>query len=215
MKEPPSVCAPAQEKKSAQADGLAETGGTVTRLLGRARNGDVSAREQIFSRIQDELRRIARHHINAMQAAQLMEVTAAVNEACLRLLEREIVNAQDRRHFYYLFDRAVRDGLVEAVRAAKAQKRGGAYHRVPLGELTANCSHTVELLDLHEAVEALTRVDVEAARIVDLRFFHGLTLEQAADVMQCSVGTARRHWEYARAWLATRLSVGDSSHSLA
>lgn len=186
--------------------------GTITGFLHRMQNGDPEAPHALLSHAQEELRRIARRRIREARGQQSLQVTAVVNEACARLLEHQALNVQDRRHFFFVFSRAMRDVLVEAIRGECARKRGGGWQRLAIGEFVADGhTHAIDLLDLHDALNELQECDPEGARIIELRFFNGLTLHEAADTMGCTFAIARRHWDYAKAWLFERLSRGESS----
>lgn len=180
--------------------------GTITILLQRARSGEAAAANELFERVYDDLRRLARGKYGHVPGRGL-EGTALVNAACERLLGRDALNAEDRRHFFFLLGRAMHDVLVEEARARAAEKRGGDRRQVPLVDFAADgASHTFEMLDLHAALEELRRADPDAAQVVSLRFFGNRTLEEAAEMMGVTFAVARRHWDYAKAWLSERLS---------
>lgn len=184
------------------------TDGTITSLLVRARAGDKPAADCLFDRVYGELRNIARREIANCGCKASIGGTALVGAACERLLEREKLDAENRRHFFYILSRAMHDVLIEEHRAAKTLKRGGEYQHFPIAEFEIpDASKTVEFLDLHHAIEELRRLDEASAEIVVLRFFGGRTLEEAAACMGCTVSVARRHWQYAQAWLHNRLST--------
>lgn len=179
--------------------------GTITSLLREAEAGNRSALEQVFDRVQGDLRGMARGVLRG-GGWQNLQGTELVNMACERLLKREQLNAEDRRHFFFLFGRAMRDILVEEARAAQAAKRGGGRKPAPEVDFAVDGRRTrVGVLELHEALELLKEHDPEGVRVVELRFFAGRTLEETAELMGCTVGVVRGHWSYAKAWLAARL----------
>ncbi len=180
--------------------------GTITGLLGDIRSGRNDAIEELFTLVYDDLRHIARRRLNG-KGGILLQTTELVSAASERLLGRVLLDAEDRRHFYFLVGRAIHDVFVEEIRAKNALKRGGGHQRVPLIEIEVDgVTSQIEFLDIHEALEELGKQDQAAADIVRLRFFGGLTLEESAAIMVCSFSTARKHWEYAKAWLHNRLS---------
>jgi RNA polymerase sigma factor (TIGR02999 family) len=183
------------------------TDGTITSLLDLMRAGDKPAADRLFDRVYDELRAIARAAIRGCGGKKPVEGTALVHAACERLLRREQLDANNRAHFFFILSRAMRDVLIDEARASNAVKRGGNSKQFALADFQIpDGSKTIEFLELHEAIEELRHVDENCAAIVTLRFFGGRTLEEAAACMSCTVGMARRHWAYARAWLHKRLS---------
>lgn len=179
--------------------------GTITSLLREAEAGNRLALEQVFHRVQGDLRGMARGVLRG-GGWQNLQGTELVNMACERLLKREQLNAEDRRHFFFLFGRAMRDILVEEARAAHAAKRGGGRKPSPEVDFAVDGGRTrFGVLALHEALELLKEHDPEGVRVVELRFFAGRTLEETAELMGCTVGVVRGHWAYAKAWLAARL----------
>lgn len=182
--------------------------GTITVLLVKARSGDRTATDRLFEHVYVELKRMA----GALLFARAwrpgdLESTALVNAACERLLDREKLDAQDRRHFYFVLSRAMKDVLVEQARADMAAKRGGEHKRVDMVEVAdPSNKHVLTVLDVHDALEELRGVDPEAADVVMLRFFGGRSLEEIGDLIGLSYASVRRNWEYARAWLHARLA---------
>lgn len=136
-----------------------------------------------------------------------LDGTSLVNDACERLLGRSLLDAADRRHFFYLFGRAMHDVLVELARSDMAAKRGGGRRPIALVDFQVDGeSQNIELLDLEQAIGELRKSEPRAAQIVDLRFFGGRSLQETAELLGCSFATVRREWDYARAWLRDRLS---------
>ena len=185
--------------------------GTVTLLLRKAQRGDAQAMNQLFEYVYDDLRRMAFAMVAKSGARQAIDGTALVHAACARLLEHDSLDAENRRHFFFLLGRAIHDIFVEEVRAATARKRGSDHQRLPLAEFDiGEPGLKASFLDLHEALEELRRHDPESAQLVFLRFFSGRTLQEAAAMTGSTFAKARRDWSYARAWLKKRLSDRDT-----
>jgi RNA polymerase sigma factor (TIGR02999 family) len=183
----------------------------VTRLLSAIENGDPDASGQLWPLVYNELRRLAGAQMAREKAGHTLDATALVHEAYVRLAADAEQGFANRRHFFAVAAQAMRRILVEAARAKGSQKRGGGWRREhpDLDALTAG-GPADDLLDLHDALEAFAAHDPVKARLVELRFFGGLTLEQAAECLDISPSTADRAWRYARAWLATAMA-GDKS----
>lgn len=178
-------------------------------LLRGARSGDNAAREKLFRLVAEELRGIARGMVGPNGWPSLgLEVTSLVNSACVRLLGREQLDAEDRRHFYFLFGRAMHDVLVETVKASQTQKQGGDRKRVVLMDAMAEDGPSIQadLLDLRGALEEFRGVDAEAAQVVEMRYFAQRSIRETAEILGRSVASVRRDWAYASAWLNDRLS---------
>lgn len=179
---------------------------TITSLLGEVREGRADAADRLFAHVYEDLKQVARQQLQKNRAG-VLQATALVNAAYERLASREALDAADRRHLFYLFGRAMHDVLVEQVRRDLAEKRGGGLKQVPLLEVTVEgASRRIDLLDLQEALAELSLSDPDAARIVMLRFYAGLTLEESATAAELTFAVARRHWEYAKAWIHERLT---------
>lgn len=176
----------------------------ITQLLQAASEGDAHAAEQILPLVYDELRRLAAQKLVYENAAHTLQPTALVHEAYLRLVGGEPDRRWDSRgHFYGAAAEAMRRILIDAARARGSQKRGGGRNRLPLDdELVGNVADQSEmLLALDEALKKLAREDPQTAELVQLRYFGGLTIDEAASVLKISARTAKRHWTFARAWL--------------
>jgi RNA polymerase sigma factor (TIGR02999 family) len=146
------------------------------------------------------------------RAGQSLQATALVNEAYLRLMKEKAHLWQNRAHFCAIAAGSMREILVERARARGAKKRGGSRVRVSLGDaVAAKDNPTFDLLALHEALDRLARLDPQLARVVELRFFGGLTVEEAADVLGSSPATIKRGWSMAKAWL--KLEMEKTSES--
>lgn len=184
-----------------------EPTGTITSLLRQARDGDACARATLFERAYPEMQRMARAFLVKNGRTFAETATVMVNRVCMSLLAREPLAGNDRRHFFRLFGRMMHDILVEEIRATFAQKRGGKLRRQEVvEELEAGHGEAFDLIDLREGMDELRVHDPDAADVINLRFFCGQTIEEAASTLGCSFATARQHADYGIAWLRTRLS---------
>jgi RNA polymerase sigma factor (TIGR02999 family) len=179
----------------------------ITHWLARWRDGDVEARDQLFAVVNPELRQLALRLLRRERPDHTLEPNAVVNELYLRLIGGQPICYQDRAHFLAIAAQTMRRVLIDHARARVADKRGGTLRRVPLSdadgwETAVPCE---QLLDLDSELTALAAADPRAARVVELRFFGGLSEEDVAEVLQVSVITVKRDWKAARAWLAARL----------
>jgi RNA polymerase sigma-70 factor (ECF subfamily) len=167
---------------------------------------DPQSVDSLLPLVYQELRRLAASYLRHERPGQTLQPTALVNEAYLRLLKDRPGRWQNRAHFCAIAAHSMRQILIERARARGAQKRGGARARVTLDEaLLAGGDRSIDLVALDEALERLASLDPEQARLVELRFFGGLTVEETADAMGISPATVKRHWTVARAWLAREL----------
>jgi RNA polymerase sigma factor (TIGR02999 family) len=181
----------------------------VSRVLDAMAAGDAQAGSQLLPLVYDELRRLASRQLGREKAGHSLQPTALVHEAYLRLVgDRGQERAfRDRGHFFAAAATAMRRILIDSARRKQARKRGGGMHRRPL-EAVAAPENNEELLALDEALQKLAAQDAIKARLVELRYFGGLTGAQAAEVLQISPTTADRHWAYARAWLQAEIEGG-------
>ena len=164
--------------------------------------------------VYDELRRIAARYISRERPGQTLQATALVNEAYVRLAAERPREFANRTHFLAIAALSMRQILVQRARARKAAKRGGAPHRITLDDRNIDQAHLpadVDVLALDEALSKLAALDREQARIVELRYFAGLTVEETADVLGSSPATVKRHWAMARAWLKQTLESTPST----
>lgn len=167
------------------------------------------ALEALLPAVYQELRRLAGGYLRRERANHTLQPTALVHEAYVRLMREANVSWQNRQHFCAIAAHAMREILVEHARAHKAAKRGGGAARVTLDEgLIGDRARDIDVEALHEALERLAERDERKAKLVELRFFGGLSIEEAADVLQISPATAKRDWTMARAWLHQQL-FGD------
>jgi RNA polymerase sigma-70 factor, ECF subfamily len=161
---------------------------------------------RIVPAVYDELRKLARHYMARERAGQTLQATALVNEAYLRLMKEKTHVWQNRAHFCAIAASAMREILVERARARAALKRGGSRVRVSFDNaLSAKESISIDFLALHEAINRLAELDPPLARIVELRFFGGLSVEEAAEVLDSSPATIKRSWSLAKSWLKHEL----------
>jgi len=181
--------------------------GAVTQLLEQARGGDSLALEKLVPLVYGELHRLAARYVRRERPGQSLQATALVHEAYLRLLKDDDLSFQNRAHFLGIAARSMRQILVEHARARGAEKRGGARRRITLDEsVAAGEARDVDLLALDEALDRLARQDANQARIIELRFFGGLTNEETAEALGISPATVKRAWTVARAWLFRELT---------
>lgn len=181
--------------------------GEATVCLARLCRGDRAAGDELFRLVYGELREMAGGFMRRGQKGETLQPTALVHEAFLRLVEGEPAEGwESRAHFLGVAAKAMRSVLVDHVRAKQAQKRGGSSARVPLDDLVDELQQSgSDLVSLDDALQALAQLDGELARVVELRFFGGLTIEETARVMGISTATVERAWRTARLWLRDRL----------
>jgi RNA polymerase sigma factor (TIGR02999 family) len=176
--------------------------GAVTELLRAWNDGDDRALERLMPLVEAELRRLARVYMARERRGHTLQVTALVNEAFLRLTGARQLRWQDRAHFLGIAARLMRRVLVDHARARGFQKRGGGRQQVTLDEaLVVSSEPAVQLLDLDRALEALAAADPRKGRVIELRFFGGLSVEETAEVLHISTDTVKRDWRLAKLWL--------------
>lgn len=191
----------------------------VTQLLADWGRGDKSAFDKLFPLVHDELRRIARRQMNHERPGHTLQATALVNEAYLKLAGREGFEWQNRAHFYAVCAQVMRHILIDHARAHARDKRGGgATIHVSLEQVAVIAEEQAgEYLALEEALCFLESVDPQKGRIVELRYFGGLSVDETAEVLDISPRTVRREWQRSRAWLYKMITegVGDETRPLA
>ncbi len=181
----------------------------VTRILNAIEQGDGRAVDQLLPAVYQELRQLAAQKLSREKPGQTLQATALVHEAYLRLAGAEDRTWKGRTHFFAAAAEAMRRILIENARRKHRLKRGGRQQRVDLDEVDVLAEQPPEeLLALDEALSRLEAADKMKADLVKLRYFAGLTLEQAAEVLELSPTTAKRHWTYARAWLYKAITSG-------
>ena len=178
----------------------------VTGLLVAWRKGNADALDRLVPLVQTELHRIAERCMRHERAGHTLQATALVNEAYARLVDVRRISWQDRAHFLAMSARIMRQVLVDHARARRSQKRGGGAVQVTLVESLAGSDerpHDIAALD--DALEALARVDARKSRVIELRFFGGLSVEETASALDVSEKTVEREWKLAKAWLLREL----------
>lgn len=188
-----------------------DAGHDVTELLARWNQGDVVARDALIPLVYDELRRVARKNLAGQRSDHTLQATALVHEAYLRLVNRKSAHLRDRIHFFALAAQMMRQILVDHARTRNAAKRGGGNLTLVLdedeevgGEPTLN----LDLIGLDSAMKQLASMDPRQSQLVELRFFGGLSIEEAARVIEISPATAKREWATARVWLHHAMESG-------
>ena len=180
--------------------------GEVTVLLAQWRQGDEGALARLIPIVYDELRSLAAHYMRDEPSGHTLQTTALVHEAYLKLTGERERDWESRAHFFGVAAQIMRNLLVDHARAQRAGKRGGACQHVVLDEApTLAAPDAEELLALDEAMTRLSKVDPRAGRVVELRYFVGLSVEEAAAVMGVSEKTVKRDWNLAKAWLQAEL----------
>ena len=182
----------------------------VTAALIDASGGDREAAAQLWDLTYDELRRIAQRMLRSERADHTLSGTALVHEAFVRLVDQDRVQWQDRAHFFAVAAQACRRILIDHARKHRAQKRGGGRARVTLERVQIEADRTSEdLLDLHEALERLEKLNERLSKIVEYRYFGGLSEAEIGDVLGISERTVRRDWVKARSWLYNELQANQ------
>ena len=179
----------------------------VTQLLIKLSNGDKAALDKLMPLIQEELRRLAHHYMSRERPGHTLQTTALVNEAYLRLVNRKDVHWQNRTHFFAIAATLMRSILVDHARSHAYAKRGGGAHKTELDEaMVVSQERAGEVVALDDALKELASFDLKQSRIVELRFFGGLTIEETAEVLHLSPATIKREWSTAKAWLYHELA---------
>ena len=181
--------------------------GEVTRLLAELSHGNAEAEAELIPLVYDHLHRLAASYMRGERPDHTLQATGLVNEAYLRLASQQATEWRDRTHFFGIAARLMRQILVEHARARQAAKRGGLLEKLPLDQgPEVPSARARELLRLDDALESLQRFDPQQARVVEMRFFGGLTVEETAEALRISPRTVKRDWAVARAWLHGELS---------
>ena len=178
----------------------------VTGLLLAWSSGDTTAGDRLLAAIYDELHRQAGRAMRRENEAHTLQATALVHEAYLRLVDQRRVEWRNRAHFFGVAAQMMRRVLVDHARARLTEKRGGGLQQITLGDLGAAVNEpSIEVLALHEALERLSALDPDQARLVELRYFGGLGIDETAEALGVSPATVKREWAVARAWLRREL----------
>lgn len=183
----------------------------VTQMLLAWNDGDENALERLIPYVEAELHRLAQYYLSRERPGHTLQATALVNEAFLRLIDSQSVQWQNRAHFFGITAQVMRRILVDHARRRRNQKRGGELLRVSLVEAeNVAGGRDTSVIALDEALQLLAEFDQRKSRIVELKFFGGLSEEEIAEVLQVSLRTVQRDWNLARAWLFKELSKEDS-----
>jgi RNA polymerase sigma factor (TIGR02999 family) len=180
----------------------------ITQLLMAWSDGRREALDDLMPLVYEDLRRVAAGYMRREAAGHALQPTALVHEAYVRLIDQKQVKWRNRAHFFGVAAGMMRRILVDHARRRRADKRGGDWERVTLEEndVAAESPHEIDVLTLHDSLERLATFDPQQARIVELRYFGGLTIEEAAEVVGVSPATVVREWTIAKAWLRVDLS---------
>jgi RNA polymerase sigma factor (TIGR02999 family) len=180
--------------------------GDITAVLQAARDGGQEAAAQLLTLVYDELRQLARSKLARLPPGQTLQPTALVHEAYLRLLGKQDLQLESKRHFFFAAARAMRDILIEQARSKAGPKRGGDRKRVSLTDALAASDRSAEdVLAVTEALAELEKEDPQKAQIVHLRYYAGMNVKETASVLGLSERTVHRQWRFIKAWLERRL----------
>lgn len=180
----------------------------ITVLLVDWSNGNELALEQLMPLVYDELRRMARGYMRQQPSGHTLQTTELIHEAYLKLANKDIQNWQNRAHFFGVAASAMRHILVDHARSKSRQKRGGWQERVTLTDAThGSTGNSDEIVALDDALKNLAGLDERKSRVVELKYFGGLTLEEIAEVLKISTDTVKRDWRFARTWLLRELAT--------
>jgi RNA polymerase sigma factor (TIGR02999 family) len=184
----------------------------VTQLLIGWGQGDKEALDRLVPIVYDELRRQAARYLRRERVGHTLQTTALIHEAYLRLVDQRNVHWQNRAHFFGIAAQLMRRILVDHARTKKRAKRGGSDVRVSLGDVQAVVKgKDLNVVALDEALDRLAEIDEQQSKIVELRFFSGLTVEETAEVLGISTATVKRDWSMAKAWLHREISNDEQS----
>jgi len=185
----------------------------VTLMLKQLSAGNQEMLDRLFPVLYDELRRLAAYYLQRERHDHTLQATALVNEAYLRLVDQRQVEWKNRDHFFGVAAQVIRRILLDYARKHEAVKRGGSVTKISLDDAVVLCDgNAAELLELDRLLTRLTSLDPQQGRIVELRFFGGLSVEETASLMDMSPATVKREWAVARAWLARELSKVGGGH---
>jgi RNA polymerase sigma factor (TIGR02999 family) len=184
---------------------------SITQLLIEWRNGDEKALDGLIPLVYDELNRLAHHYVRRQRPGHSLQTNDLVNEAYLRLVDHKGMRWQNRAHFYAVAAQAMRRILVDRARSRASAKRGGRIHLVQLEQAgTAPEKQAADLVALDDALKDLAAIDPRKARVVEMRYFGGMSVEETAEALEVSAVTVMRDWSTAKAWLLRELSSGSS-----
>ena len=178
----------------------------VTRYLRAWSQGDRSALDQLYELVYDELHRLAHRYMSRENPGQMLQTTALVNEAYLRLANSNEMNWQDRAHFFAVSANVMRRILIDSARARRAERRGGEDLQIALDDAPEVAQkYDPDLIALDEALSELAKVNDRQSKVVELRYFGGLSVEETAEVLKVSPDTVMRDWRFAKAWLKRQI----------
>jgi RNA polymerase sigma-70 factor (ECF subfamily) len=182
------------------------SGAEITKLLHSFRSGDQQAQEQLLLAVHKELRKMARYHMSRQGQGHVLQTTALVNEFYLRLAKQQDLRWLNRAHFFAVAAKAMRDILVDYARRANAGKRGGELHQIPLhGGVVYSDEKASEILAVNEALDSLASLHPVQAKVVELKYFSGLTDAEIATFLDLAERTVQKYLRLAKAWLKTEL----------
>jgi RNA polymerase sigma factor (TIGR02999 family) len=188
----------------------------VTQILREVSGGDAGAPARLMPLVYDELRRLADHYLRRERPDHTLQPTALVHEAYLKLIDQTRVDWQNRAHFFGVAAQLMRRILVDHARRHQAEKRGGFRQKLTLDEaVDYSQTRDVDLVKLDDALTALAKFDARQSRIVELRFFGGLTIEETAEAIGISPATVKVDWSMAKAWLRREIGGGDTDDDVA
>lgn len=182
-----------------------------TRLLSELGNGDPAAAARLLPLVYDELRRLASHYFRRQRSDHTLQPTALVHEAFLRMIDQTQAQWKDRAHFFAVAAKAMRQILVNHAIAKNAEKRGGGRARLALADELVPVGGEFDAIALDDALKTLAGLDERKARVVELRFFSGLSVEEVAEVLGVSITTVEGDWRMARAWLSRTMRESSES----
>jgi RNA polymerase sigma factor (TIGR02999 family) len=187
--------------------------GEITRLLVDWRDGDRAALDRLLPLVYEELRRVARSHMRREQPDHLLQTTALVHEAYLRLVDQKNVRWDTRPHFFAVAAQVMRHILVDYARGRRRAKRGSGVAELPLHDVAVLSDQRIdELMAVNSALDNLSALDPRKSKVFELRYFGGMSVDEAAEALKVSPATVARDWRLAKAWLRREIGDGVSSH---
>jgi RNA polymerase sigma factor (TIGR02999 family) len=195
-------------RRSSPESRIMSTQGEITRLLADWSNGDEASLEKLFPLVYDELHRLANAYMRGERHDHTLQTTALVHEAYLRLVGQQNARFQTRAHFFAVAARVMRNILVDYARGRGRAKRGDGVRSLPLGEVAVMSDERAdELVAVNTALDSLTAIDQRKGKVFELRYFGGMSIEEAAEALKVSPATVTRDWKMARAWLRRELGA--------
>ena len=187
----------------------------VTQLLNAWREGDQAAREELMTVVYNELHRLAHHYMKQEAPGHILQTSALLNEAFLRLVGQQNVQWRNRAHFFGIAAQMMRRILVDYARSRRYAKRGGGIREISLDEALTVCDQrSAEVVELDDALNQLAELDPRKSQLVELRFFGGLSIKETAEVLSVSPGTVMRDWTLAKAWLRREISTNAAHENI-